>query len=147
MISLRVVMINQRVVMISQRVAMISQRVAMINQRVDIPSFRLIGFSISTFNYNRASHLGKMVQEVTPTEYSSSDNFTLLQDSNKADIKNKCIVLFDVCSLFTNIPLDETIDLAVENALCFVRMLLVKNFGKHFFVLLKRTLYSMVLSN
>ena len=40
---------------------------------VDNPSFRLIVSSIGTFNYNLASYLGKMVQEITPTEYSSTD--------------------------------------------------------------------------
>ena len=55
-----------------------------------------------------------MVQEITPTEYSSTDTFTFLQDLNKADIKDKFVVSFDVYSLFTNIPLNETIDLAID---------------------------------
>ena len=33
-----------------------------------------------------------MVQEITPTDYSSTDTFAFLQDLNKADIKNKFIV-------------------------------------------------------
>ena len=70
--------------------------------------------SIGTFNYQLASFLGDFVKDITPSEYSSKDTFTFIKDLKQNNIKNKFMVSFDVCSLFTNIPLQETIDLAVN---------------------------------
>ena len=81
---------------------------------VDNPNFRLIVSSIGTFNYNLASHLGELVKEVTPNEYSSQDSFAFLNDLKEENMKDKFIISFDVCSLFTNIQLEETIELAVS---------------------------------
>ena len=70
--------------------------------------------SIGTFNYQLASFLGELVKDVTPSEYSCKDTFTFLNDLRQHNITGKFMVSFDVCSLFTNIPLNETIDLAVN---------------------------------
>ena len=79
-----------------------------------VPQFRPIVSSIGTFNYNLASFLGNLVKNITPSEFSSSDTFSFLDDLKKHDIEGKFTVSFDICSLFTNIPLNETIDLAVD---------------------------------
>ena len=79
-----------------------------------IPPFRPIVSSIGTFNHKLASFLGGLVTNVTPTDYSCSDTFNFLVELNKHDIKGKFSVSFDVCSLFTNIPLNETLDLAID---------------------------------
>ena len=79
-----------------------------------LPAFRPIISSIGTFNYNLAKHLGSMLAEVVPCQYSSADTFSFLRDLNNFDLKNKFTVSYDVCSLFTNLPLEETIDLAVD---------------------------------
>ena len=55
-----------------------------------------------------------MVKKVTPIEFSCSDTFCFLEDLHKHAIKDKFTVSFDICSLFINIPLHETIDLAVD---------------------------------
>ena len=80
----------------------------------NVPPFRPIVSSIGTFNYKLASFLGGLVKNVTFTEYSCSDTFSFLDELSKYDIKEKFSVSFDVCSLFTNIPLNETLDLAVD---------------------------------
>jgi len=81
---------------------------------VNHPSFRLIVSSIGTFNYKLASHLGELVKEVTPNNYNAQDTFEFLKDLKQINIDNNFTVSFDVCSLFTNIPLNETIDIAVN---------------------------------
>ena len=52
-----------------------------------------------------------------PSDYSCSDTFTFLDELKQQNLEGKFTVSFDVCSLFTNIPLDETIDLAVNSIL------------------------------
>ena len=79
-----------------------------------VPQFRPIVSSIGTFNYHLASFLGGLVKKVTPCEYSCQDTVTFINDLKQNNIKDKFMVSFDVCSLFTNIPLTETIDLAVN---------------------------------
>ena len=79
-----------------------------------IPPFRPIVSSIGTFNYKLASFLGNLVKDVTPNEYSCSDTFTFVEELKKEDITGKFSVSFDICSLFTNIPLNETLNLAVD---------------------------------
>ena len=48
------------------------------------------------------------------SEYSCKDTFNFVQELGKTDISDKFTVSFDIKSLFTNIPLEETLDLAVE---------------------------------
>ena len=79
-----------------------------------IPPFRPIVSSIGTFNHKLASFLGDLVKKVIPIEHSCSDTFNFLDELSKHDTKGKFTVSFDVCSLFTNIPLNETLDLAVS---------------------------------
>ena len=37
-----------------------------------------------------------------------------LEDLKGVDIKGKCTISFDICSLFSNMPLLETLNLAVD---------------------------------
>ena len=69
---------------------------------------------MGTFNYNLASYLGQMLKNVSPMNHSCSDTFTFLNDLGHFDLENKFMISYDVCSLFTNIPLNETLDLAVK---------------------------------
>ena len=80
----------------------------------EFPAFRPIISSIGTFNYMLARHLGELLKDNVPSEYSCADTFSFLQEINSFDIKNKFTVSYDVCSLFTNLPLDETLNLAVD---------------------------------
>ena len=49
-----------------------------------------------------------------PTEHCATDTFTFAQDIQSLSMFDKFMVSFDVESLFTNIPLEKCIDLAVN---------------------------------
>ena len=49
-----------------------------------------------------------------PDAFSISDSFSFVEELKTVDFSNKFMVSFDVVSLFTNIPLKESIDLAVS---------------------------------
>jgi len=61
-----------------------------------------------------AKYLCSLLQSLLPNTYSISDTFSFVQELKTVDISNKFMVSFDVVSLFTNIPLKESIDLAVS---------------------------------
>ena len=78
--------------------------------------FRPILSSLDTSSYQTAKYLDEILQPLIPTHYSCKDTFAFLEDLKAVspEIVNKHMVSFDVTSLFTNIPLHETIDLAVD---------------------------------
>ena len=49
-----------------------------------------------------------------PKEYCADDTFTFIKDIKEVSSLNKFMVSYDVVSLFTNIPLEETINIAVD---------------------------------
>ena len=81
---------------------------------VFIPPFRPIVSSIGSYNYNLSKYLTGLLAPHIPLEYCSTDSFTFVKDLREVSSHNKYLVSFDVVSLFTNIPLNETIDLAVN---------------------------------
>ena len=78
------------------------------------PPFRPIVSSIGTYNYNLAKYLCNLLSPHIPTEHCATDTFTFVQDVQSLSMFGKFMVSFDVESLFTNIPLEECIDLAVN---------------------------------
>ena len=76
--------------------------------------FRPIVSSIGTYNYNLAKYLCHLLTPHIPADYCATDTFTFVQDIQSLSISRKFMVSFDVESLFTNIPLEECIDLAVN---------------------------------
>ena len=78
------------------------------------PPFRPIVSSIGTYNYNLAKFLSNLLQPYIPSEYVASDTFTFVCEINRLSMEGKFMVSFDVESLFTNIPLSECTDLAVD---------------------------------
>ena len=44
----------------------------------------------------------------------AKDTFTFVKEIQKVRCENSFMVSFDVTSLFTNIPLNETVDIAVD---------------------------------
>ncbi|XP_068697607.1 uncharacterized protein [Montipora foliosa] len=79
-----------------------------------IPPFRPIVSSIGTYNYNLAKYLYNLLTPHIPTEHCASDTFTFVRDIQGLSMHGKFMVSFDIVSLFTNIPLEECIDLAVK---------------------------------
>ena len=63
------------------------------------PPFRPIVSSIGTY---------------IPSEYSTKDSFTFIEEIKSVSVTDKFLISFDVTSLFTNIPLSEAIDIAIN---------------------------------
>ena len=80
----------------------------------EFPVFRPIISSLGTLNYHLASHLGDMLKDIIPKEYSCSDTFAFIEDLKGCEIKDKFTISFDICCLFSTMPLHETLNLAVE---------------------------------
>ena len=72
------------------------------------PKLRLIVSSIGTFNYNLARFLCDLLLPLVP-----NDLFSFVPQIKTANLSKK-FSSFDVTSLFTNIPLQETIDIAIN---------------------------------
>ena len=69
--------------------------------------------SIGTFNYNLAQFLCDLCSPLVPDDYSCKDNFTFVSQIKNANLSEKFLVSYDVTSLFTSIPLQETNDIAI----------------------------------
>ena len=61
-----------------------------------------------------AKYLGSLITPHIPDEYCTQDSFSFIEELKTKNLQGKFLVSFDVTSLFTNIPLDETIELAVD---------------------------------
>ena len=70
--------------------------------------------SIGTFNYNLARFLCDLLPPLVPNDYSCKDAFSFVSQIKNANLSKKFLVSYDVTSLFTNIPLQETIDIAIN---------------------------------
>ena len=70
--------------------------------------------SIVTFNYNLPRFLCDLLSPLVPNIYSCKDTFSFVSQIKNANISKKFLVSYDVTSLFTNIPLQETIDIAIN---------------------------------
>ncbi|XP_020906008.1 uncharacterized protein LOC110244161 [Exaiptasia diaphana] len=79
-----------------------------------LPPFRPIISCIGSYNYMLAKYLSELLTPHIPSEYSVHDSFSFVKEINDLDTNNRFMVSFDIVSLFTNIPLEECIDLAVK---------------------------------
>ena len=75
---------------------------------------RPIVSSIGAYNYNLAKYLSSLLVPLLPDKYSVKDSFSFVEELRSFDFNDKFLISFDVESLFTNIPLNETIDIAVH---------------------------------
>ena len=78
------------------------------------PKLRAIVSSIGIFNYNLARFLCDLLSPLVPNDYSCKDTFSFVSQIKNANLSKKFLVSYDVTSLFTNIPLQETIDIAIN---------------------------------
>ena len=71
--------------------------------------------AIATYNYKLAKFLVPLLQPLTVGQYTVKDSFSFVSEitafQNDSDL---VMASFDVSSLFTNIPLDESVDLCVD---------------------------------
>ena len=82
--------------------------------RDGLPSCRPILSVIGTPTCKLAKFLVPILEPLTTNEYTIKDSFTFAEELQSFYSK-LVIASFDIESLFTNIPLQETIDLCVEN--------------------------------
>ena len=68
----------------------------------------------STFNFNLARFLCDHLSSLVPNDYSCKDSFSFVSQIKNANLSKKLLVSYDLTSLFTNIPLQETIDIALN---------------------------------
>ena len=69
---------------------------------------------ISTFNYILDRFLCDLLSPLVPNDYSCKDTFSFVSKIKNANLSKKFLVSYSVTSLFTNIPLQETIDIAMH---------------------------------
>ena len=72
----------------------------------DYFSLQPIISSIGTYNYN--------LDPVISKEHCAKDSFSFCEEIQQVSSNDSFLVSYDVCSLFTSIPLQETIQIAVE---------------------------------
>ena len=89
-------------------------KVHKIKSNSEVPSFRPIVSSIGSFNYNLSRFLCDMLTPFILTDYFTQDSFSFVKEVQEVSVSDYFMVSYDDCSLFTNIPLNETIDLAVD---------------------------------
>ena len=78
------------------------------------PKLRPIVSSIGTFNYNLGRFLCDLLSPLVPNDYSCKNTFSFICQIKNANLSKKSLLSYDVTSLFTNIPLQETIDIAIN---------------------------------
>ena len=81
----------------------------------DIPPFRPILSAIGTAAYNLAKFFVPALKDFTVNEYTVRVSFSFCKEIKDQD-STLFMGSFDIQSLFTNIPLDETINICVDRA-------------------------------
>ena len=76
--------------------------------------FRPIVSSVNTYNYNLASYLVGILQPISTNQHTVKDSFRFVDWAKSFKHNNGIMCSFDVCSLFTNVPLDETIQICLD---------------------------------
>ena len=89
-------------------------KVHKIKSNPEVPSFRPIVSSIGSFNYNLSRFLYDMLTPFIPTDCCTQDSFSFVKEVQEVSVSDHFMVSYDVFSLFTNIPLKETLDLAAD---------------------------------
>ena len=83
--------------------------------KMSIP-LRPILSSIGTCGYKIAKFLVPILEPITSNQFTVRDSFTFATEISKFKDSNKYVMAsFDIKSLFTNIPLDEAINIATES--------------------------------
>ena len=78
------------------------------------PKLSPIVSSIGTFNHNVARFLCDLLSTLVPNDYSCKDTFSFVSQINNVNLSKNVFLSYNVTSLFTNIPLEETIDIAIN---------------------------------
>ena len=68
---------------------------------------------IGTFKYDLARFLCNLLSPVVPDDYSCKDTISFVSQIKNGNLSGKFFVFCNISSLFTNIPLQESIDIAI----------------------------------
>ena len=79
-----------------------------------LPPFQPAVSSIGTYNNNLAQYLGSFLSPHIISVYSTKDSFTFIEEVKLVNVADKFLILFDVKTLFTNIPLSDAINIAIN---------------------------------
>ena len=74
---------------------------------------RPICSSVNSYNYKLAAELASILSPYTTNQYSVKNTFSFFKEIRELNFNASHICSFDVSSLFTSIPLEETIDIAL----------------------------------
>ena len=99
-----------------------------------LPRFRPIFSAIGTPTYKLAKFLVPVLPDITQNGITVKDSFTFV-DETLTQSSDLYMASLDVDALFTNIPLDETIDICVKRLFLKLRMLWLKTYLKMIFVI------------
>ena len=78
------------------------------------PKLRLIVSSIDTFKYDLGRFLFDLLSHILPDDYSCKSTFSFVSQIKNANLSSEFLISCGVTSLFTNISLQETIDIAIN---------------------------------
>ena len=85
-----------------------------LKSNLDTLKLRPIVSCIKSYNYDLSKFLTTLLSPHIPKDYCADDTFTFVKNIREVSSPNKFMVSYDVTSLFTNIPLEETINIAVD---------------------------------
>ena len=69
---------------------------------------------LGNLNYNLARFFCDLLSPLVPDDYFCKDTLSFIYEFKNVNLSCKFLVTYDVASLFTNIPLQETTDIAVN---------------------------------
>ena len=78
------------------------------------PIYLIDKFKISTYNYKLAKFLVPILQPLTSNQFTVKDSFYFANEISSLPNHSYFMTSFDVTSLFTNFPLEECINLCVD---------------------------------
>ena len=71
----------------------------------------------NTYNYSLGKWLDSKLKPLSCNQYTVTDTFRFADEVRRFEIKNgEILVSYDITSLFTNVPLEETIQILAEKA-------------------------------
>ena len=77
---------------------------------------RPIMSAIGTYNYSLAKFLVPILQPLTSNQYTVNSSFSFVKEITSTSFPHSTVMIsFDVSSLFTNIPLDETVNIILDS--------------------------------
>ena len=69
---------------------------------------------MGTYNHQLANLFGELLNPIIPSQHCATDSFAFCKEIQEVSAFNQFVISYDLCNLFTNIPLKETIKLAVN---------------------------------